>query len=368
MSWITTLLIKTAHGAAAEVGKAAAVGAIGFAGYKWVTHKKTKESRFMGQEQQKVLEMVASGKITPEEGVRLLNALTSATQPKKKPLVDLPQINVPRIDLGNLGDVGVELKNTVVGGAIIAKKRLEASKAGKYFEVKQFEVNGPELAGITKAKLSLDCSAGKLTLISGDTGGRLITGKIVRVNDEPKVKSEVVDGNAKFLLHHSLGKAALVASREPEYELRVDNNASDTRLDLNDMKVNNLDIENNAGSIVARLGGNQWLLHVNVQNNAGSVRLAVPTSHAIRVVGSASLSSSNVEQFGLKQVNGGSQSSDWDTNEKRCELVLVQNVASFELVWRKQKVDGVVEVVEQKAPPAESNGADHDASIPSGEL
>jgi hypothetical protein len=193
----------------------------------------------------------------------------------------------------------------------------------------------------------------------------------VRVNEEPRISSEVVDGTAKLSLAHSLGKAALIASSVPEYELRLQNAASDSKLDLSELKVNTLDIENNAGSVVARLGSQQWLLHINVQNNAGSVRLAVPTSHALRVVGSGSLSSSNVDAYGLKQAAGGHQSSDWDTNEKRCELVLVQNVASFELVWRKQKGDGTIEVVEQvaAAPPAASNGADHDSmNIPSGEL
>jgi hypothetical protein len=371
MSLITVLLVRTAQCAAAELGKAAAVGAIGFAGYKWMTREKSKESRIMGMEQQKVLEMVASGKITPEEGVRLLNALTMTTVPKKKPLVDLPQISVPRIDLGNLSDVGVELKNTVVTGALSAKKKLHDSKAGKYLEVKQFDVSGPEVSGVTKAKLNLECSAGKLTLIAGETGGKLVSGKIVRVNQEPTVSSEVASGEAKYSLAHSLGKAALVASSVPEYDLRLQNSASESRLDLSDLKVNTLDIENNAGSIVARIGASQWLLHVNVQNNAGSVRLAVPTSHALRVVGTGSLSSSNLETYGLKPAAGGHQSSDWDTNEKRCEIVLVQNVASFELVWRKQKGDGTIEVVEQiaAAPPAATNGAgEHAESIPSGEL
>ena len=142
------------------------------------------------------------------------------------------------------------------------------------------------------------------------------------------------------------------------------NAAADSKLDLTEMKVNNIDIENNAGSIDARLGATQWLLHVNVQNNAGSVRLNVPTTHAVRVVGTASLSSSNLDSYGLKQVGGAQQSNDWDTNEKRCEIVLVQNVASFDLVWRKQKSDGVIEVMEpQAAGVPESNGA-----IPTSEL
>ncbi|MDQ3022995.1 MAG: hypothetical protein M3R04_01225 [bacterium] len=318
----------------------------------------------MGQEQQKVLEMVASGKITPEEGVRLLNALTSSTQPKKRPLVDLPEIRVPRIDLGPFAEYGVELRNTVVGGAASAKKAFKDSKAGHYLEVRKFDVGGPEVAGIIKASLELECSAGKLTLVSGDTGGKLVTGSVVRVNQEPTVSSEVAGDSAKFELSHSLGRAALVISPLPEYDVRLQNAASDSRLDLSDVKVNSLSIENNAGSVAARIGGEQWKLQVNIQNNAGSVRLAVPTSHALRIVGSTSLSGSNLDIFGFQTVAGGSQSGDWETNEKRCEIVLVQNVASFELVWRKQKIDGVVEVMKQETVGTpESNG-----SIPTSEL
>jgi len=366
MGFITTLLIRGAHGAAAELGKAAAVGALGFAGYKFMTRKQNKESRVMGQEQQKVLEMVASGKISPEEGVRLLNALTANTAPKRKSMFDLPEIKVPRIDLGPLSEVAVELKNTVVGGAIIARKKLDETKAGQYLEVKKSTFEGPDVAGVTKAELLIDCSAGKLTLVSGETGGKLITGKVARIKDEPELQSEVADGVAKLRLSHSLGKAAVVASIVPEYDLKLHNAASDCKLDLADLKVNTLSIDNNAGSVAARLGGTQWLLHANIQNNAGSVRLSVPTSHAVRIVGSASLSSSNLANFGLKDVAGGQQSNDWDTNEKRCEIVLVQNVASFELAWRKQSLDGVVSVVET---PVAANGApESNGSIPSGEL
>jgi hypothetical protein len=366
VTFVTQLLISGARSAAVELGKAAAVGAVSYAGYKMFRRSQDREKYAMGMEQQKVLEMVASGKITPEEGVRLLNALTASAQPKKRALVDLPEIKVPRIDLGPLADVGVELKNTVVSGAQVARRALKDSRAGQYLDVKKFEVSGPEAAGIARATLDLECSAGKLTLIGGETGGKLVSGKIVRVNQEPTVETEVAGDTAKFRLSHSLGKAALIASPQPEYDVKLENAASDSRLDLSELKVNSFSLENNAGSVAVKLGGSQWLLQANVQNNAGSVRLAVPTTHALKVVGSASLSSSNIEQLGLKQVGAAQQSSDWDTNEKRCEIVLVQNVASFELVWRKQKVDGVVEVMQQQEVPVagpESNG-----SIPSSEL
>ena len=129
-----------------------------------------------------------------------------------------------------------------------------------------------------------------------------------------------------------------------------------------DLKVNTLHIENNAGSVEATFGPSQWLLHCNIQNNAGSVKLDVPTGHAVRIVATASLSSSNLEGLGLKPVAGGLQSPDWEHNEKRCDIVLVQNVASFELVWKRSKGEGIVEVMETPAGVSE-NGA-----IPSGEL
>jgi hypothetical protein len=308
--------------------------------------------------------MVAAGKITPEEGVRLLNALTASVTPPKRPLVDLPEIKVPRIDLGPLSEVGVELKNTVVAGAKSAHKHFKHSKAGQLLEPKKYEVVGPDASGVTSAELELNVSAGKLVLGGGETQGSLVRGKVVRVNNEPEVVHSVAGETASFKLSHSLGRAALLAHTGVQYDVKLSNAAADTRLDLRELQVNHLSVENNAGSVDARLGGGRDVLHANVQNNAGSVRLSVPTSHAVRIVGTASLSSSNLDNFGLKLVGGAQQSSDWDTNEKRCEVVLVQNVASFELVWRKQKVDGVVEVMEPEAVHTpESNG-----SIPTSEL
>jgi hypothetical protein len=362
MGWALAILSAGARSAATELVKTAAIAGVSYAGYRYVKYRQSAGSRAMGQEQQKVLEMVASGRITPEEGVRLLNALTASSQPRKKPLVDLPEIKVPKIDLTPLGEIAVELKNTVVSGAGIARTKLRDTKAGAYIDPKKYELAGPPVEGIGQAELTLEISAGKLKLEAGDTGGQLIVGKSIRVPDAPQVESSVEAGAARWKLNHSLGRASLKAHNSPEYSLKLQNAAADTVLKLDELKVNRLDIENNAGSIEASLGASQWLLHVNVQNNAGSVRLSVPPTHALRIVNTASMSSSNIEALGLKPVAGALQSADWDSSDKRCEVILVQNVASFELLWRKQKGEGLMEVVET---PTETGG---DNGIPAGEL
>src|SRR5205823_115707 len=123
----------------------------------------------------------ASGKVSPEDGVRLLNALTANSPGRKRPLLDLPQINVPKIDLGPLGDLAVELKNTVVSTAKEAGVRLHGSKAGAYLEPKKYDFAGPSAEGVKQCEVRLEVSAGKLKLAAGDADSALFSGKSVRV-------------------------------------------------------------------------------------------------------------------------------------------------------------------------------------------
>ena len=48
----------------------------------------------------------------------------------------MPEINIPKIDLGNLGDMYLELKNRVAEGTKEAQGKFRRSRAAKYLEFK----------------------------------------------------------------------------------------------------------------------------------------------------------------------------------------------------------------------------------------
>jgi hypothetical protein len=298
----------------------------------------------MSNEKIKVLEMVAEGKISPEEGVRLIEALGEADRAGRSgnrrgfPL-DLGDVRMPRIDLGHLGQVYVELKKSVTEGARRAQNQLRRSRAGKFFEFRDYPLEIEKPQNADRCKLRLDIRAGRLKLKGQDLAEKLLLGKVKRAPEAPTVLTELRDGESDITLRHSLGRCLLRTNTTVPYRIHLDNSAADSRLQLENVPVPELNIENNAGSVTAVLGELLDRVVVSVSNNAGNVRLKVPGSHAIKVTPSGTLSTDNLENHGLATIDGVAASSDWETNPKGVVIALSQNVASFKLDWNRR--DGV---------------------------
>lgn len=297
----------------------------------------------MSREKTKVLEMVAEGKISPEEGVRLIEALGEADRAGRGGVrsfpIDVGELRLPRIDLGHLGQVYVELKKTVSEGARRAHSTLRRSRAGKFFDFQDYPLTVDRPGEVDKCKLRLDIRAGKLKLKGQEIGEKLLLGKVKRAPEAPTVITEVRDGESDITLRHSLGRCLLRANTEMQYRIHLDNSAADSRMQLENIRVPELDIENNAGSVIAAIGDLVDKVNVSVSNNAGNVRLKIPSSHAVKVTPTGTLSTDNLESHGLEVVDGVAASSDWSSNPKGVAIVLSQNVASFKLDWKRR--DGV---------------------------
>lgn len=300
----------------------------------------------MSREKLKVLEMVAEGKIKPEEGIRLIEALGQADRAAGGTRrgsggmgFDMPDVKIPKIDLGQLGEIALEIKNAVMDEANKASGRFKRSRAGKMFKLRDYPLSVERAEGIDKCSLGIEVRAGKLKLKAGDTDGKLIKGKVKRVPDEPIVLTEVRSGRSEVQLKHTMGRALLRASDQLEYRLALDNAAADARLDMTGLHVENVDISNNAGTIWLKLGERAKRVEMNIDNNAGHVRIGVPGSYSVRIKPSGNLSSNNLEKYGLEVIDGVAVSSDWDDNSQGVDILLSQNVASFQLDWQRR--DGV---------------------------
>lgn len=299
----------------------------------------------MSREKLKVLEMVAEGKISPEEGIRLIEALGEAdraagTNPRGRSVtVEIPDIRMPKIDLGQLGEMALELKNTVLESANRAGGSLRRTKAGQIFKLNDYPVVVDRPAQIDQCNLGLEIRAGKLKVRCGDTGGAILSGKLKRAPEDPVVLTEVRNGRSEVQVKSKIGRALMRINPELTYKLSIDSAAADARLDVSDAVVESANIDNNAGSVHLVLGGKARRIEAEINNNAGSVRLGIPATHAVRVTPSGSLSSTNLERCGLEVIDGVAKSSDWDDNPLGVDILLHQNVANFQLDWKRR--DGV---------------------------
>lgn len=309
----------------------------------------------MSGEKLKVLELVSEGKITPEEGVRLIEALGEADRKagsasssrngsgfggQKFNPFGLGEVKIPKIDLGNLGEVLVEVKNNVVDMGKKAEAGFRRNRASRFFEMNDYPLSIPRHEGLDRARLKLDIRAGKLKLKAAESAGdELASGSLKRTPEEPDLHSEARDGRIEAKLRCSIGRAGLSLNPDVHYALHLSNSAADAKLELAGLLVEELELYNNAGNVNVELGDRAERVRLKVENNAGSVRLALPAHYALRVVCSGSLSSHNFEKYGLEPADGSAQSGDWDDNPRGVEVVLNQNVASFQLDWQRR--DGV---------------------------
>ncbi|MCC7477750.1 hypothetical protein IT575_04765 [bacterium] len=312
----------------------------------------------MSEERLKVLEMVANGVISAEEGVRLLEALGAAERrgpvqgasmpgpgqgmhghPGHRGKINvelpLPSLKIPRINLGGLGDMYVELKHNLGEVARTGYSRLKSTKAGKYLELHDYEVEGPGAEGVEHCNLKMELQAASLKLKAGDVDTPLISIKARKVQEQPVLITTFQDGQAEAALRHGLGRCGIELSPQPSYSLVLQSAASDASLDLSALRIEDMLLENNAGSVKMQLGSGCERVLLRIRNNAGDVQVKVPHDFAVRVIGRENLSANNFEKYGLKLDEEGAASEDWGTNPRQVEIQLDQNVAHFSLSWRK---------------------------------
>jgi hypothetical protein len=325
----------------------------------------------MSSEKLKVLELVSDGKITPEEGVRLIEALGEADRKaggasrngsssgsfggQKFNPFGFGEVRIPKIDLGQLGEVFVEVKSNIQDLGKKAEQNMRRGRAGRFFDTQDYPISAPRNGDIGRARVRFDMKAGKLRVTAADPGSDdMLNGTVKQSPEEPVVTSEVKDGRLEASVKASLGKAQLRLNPDLQYKLHLSNSAADAKLELTTLNVEEVEIDNNAGSVVVELGDRSDRVAVKIENNAGSVRIAVPAQYALRVTSSGSLSSTNLEKYGLELLDGAAQSGDWNDNPRGVEVKLAQNVASFVLDWQRR--DGVSVGYNPAPPSGESSG------------
>jgi hypothetical protein len=110
--------------------------------------------------------------------------------------------------------------------------------------------------------------------------------------------------------------------------LLLETGASDTRLDLTDLRVSELNVKTGASSTRVVLPARAGSTGVRIASGAASVDVTVPSGVAARIRGSVGVGSLDVDQHRFPRRNGGYESTDYETAANRAEIQVESGVGS----------------------------------------
>jgi hypothetical protein len=189
------------------------------------------------------------------------------------------------------------------------------------------------LEGASRAQVRLDHGGGELrvgslapgsrTLCSGSAGG--VEQRVKRSGDRLDVSLRQTPGS----WGRSLGKEFVVdLNPGVELDLEFNTGATDTRIDLSDLRVSSLRLKTGASStnVIAPQSGQT---RATVDAGAASVTFVIPDGVAARISTDTGLAEVNIDTQRFPHIGGFYESPDYTTALDRLELRIKGGVASF---------------------------------------
>jgi hypothetical protein len=197
------------------------------------------------------------------------------------------------------------------------------------------------LEGATQARIHMQHGAGRLRvgggagpdeLLSGSFGGGLEQ-QVKLAGDTLEVEMKVRVSAAHFASPWMWGPRGTLdwtvsLNGETPLSLDLETGASDTRLDLSDLRVTDLRVQTGASSSEITLPTSAGHTKAIISSGAASVRVRVPEGVAARVKVSGGMADIRVDKGRFPRVGGVYQSEDYDTAENKVDIAIDTGVGS----------------------------------------
>jgi len=237
-------------------------------------------------------------------------------------------------NLGFLGDINIwsiiwPLVIIALGVWIIWGNYFRKQPAGESLSI--------PLEDASQAHLRLQHGAGRLTLYAGAIPGELLAGDFGggvevdkrREGDSLRIKMNSPVQFIPFSWYpgYSLDwKIAL--SRDIPLSLELETGASETRLDLDDLRISELRLKTGASSTNVNLPANAGFTRVMVESGAASVDIRIPSGVAARIRSRGGLSSLSLDRSRFPRTGEIYQSADYDTASNKVDIDIQMGVGS----------------------------------------
>lgn len=192
-----------------------------------------------------------------------------------------------------------------------------------------------------KARIRLKHGAGKLDVSSSGDDTKLVEGEfgggvdqsLFRDGEAIKLKlrtpSNVYGFNFGVPFEGLNWKVKL--NKTVPVRLDIDSGASDTNLDLRDMKLTELNINTGASSTSVRLPDQAGLTKVRIDSGAASVSVRIPENVAARIRVESGLAGIDVDTRRFHRVGRGYESPDYDEAENKADIFVKTGVGSLDI-------------------------------------
>jgi hypothetical protein len=188
-----------------------------------------------------------------------------------------------------------------------------------------------DLQGASQASLKLSHGAGRLALRSGASSGQLLTGTFVGgVKQRAHVSGDRLDAHIEanpMIFPPFFGgwqglEWDINLNRDIPLALRLETGASQSELDLRDLKVNDLRVNTGASKTDLTLPADAGMTNVKVELGAASLDIVVPQGVAARIRSEHGAAAIEIDTARFPYSNGIYESADFSSAQNKADIMI----------------------------------------------
>lgn len=196
-------------------------------------------------------------------------------------------------------------------------------------------VNIP-LEGASRAKMVLRHGAGRLSLTGGAEPGEVLSGTYHgRLTHKAKLVGDAIEVKVRedtWMFPFAEPRHwTLRCTDQVPISMEVHTGASEARVDLTVLKVENFLLSPGVGEVRVTLPANAGMTKAEISSGVGAIHVRIPDGVAASIRTSGGISSTRVDRNRFPRTGGRYQSPDYDEAENKVELRVSTGVGSIEV-------------------------------------
>ncbi len=233
--------------------------------------------------------------------------------------------------LNNLGILNINVWQLIWPTFIIAMgvwTLLAATRGADALEMEELSL---PLEGTKQGKMTLSFGAGQVKVTGNTSPNELLKGSFAggvnssSKNDGEFTKIHLKPSTEDFILNimpwtWGAREWDFGLSKEVDWQLHFEMGASDTQVDLTELRVTDLEVDTGASNTKIILPANAGQTHVDLSGGAASILFEVPEGVAARIQVDSGLASIDIDKERFPRVGDFYKSADYETAANKVDI------------------------------------------------